>query len=168
MAFVMDFKNPDFLWATVDVAIWSDVEQGLAITAGSLATLRPLWRQVSSSLGFAASGTPFGGSKPTGIRTPQWNGFSSSENCKKPGLFSLSNTLFRSENRTIRDNEQDYGLGDLAPIRLRDDLVPETTSDLSDKGFSTWTIQAGKVSDEDFRHGAITMQRDIYQETEKR
>lgn len=54
----------DFLWATVDIAIWSTVEQGLAITAGSLATLRPLFKHIGYSLGlttrpsdYAAGGT---------------------------------------------------------------------------------------------------------------
>lgn len=37
------FDSPDFLWATTDIAIWSTIEQGFAITAGSLATLRPLF-----------------------------------------------------------------------------------------------------------------------------
>ena len=74
-AYVEDFKNPDFLceprillllaWdtlltisigATVDIAIWSTTEQGLAITAGSLATLRPLLRQVSEALGLSIAG----------------------------------------------------------------------------------------------------------------
>ena len=71
-AFVEDFDNPDFLCmapskdsslikdsisnikdtpdATVDIAIWSTTEQGLAITAGSLATLRPLFRIIGQSL----------------------------------------------------------------------------------------------------------------------
>lgn len=34
--------------ATTDVAIWSTVEEGLAITAGSLATLRPLFRVLAN------------------------------------------------------------------------------------------------------------------------
>lgn len=33
--------------ATTDIAIWASVEAGLAITAGSLACLRPLARRVS-------------------------------------------------------------------------------------------------------------------------
>ncbi|KAJ4266240.1 hypothetical protein NW762_004221 [Fusarium torreyae] len=55
-AFVKDFKNPDFLWATIDIAIWSTTEQGLAITAGSLATLRPLLRLLGRRLGISTSG----------------------------------------------------------------------------------------------------------------
>ncbi|KAL2826619.1 hypothetical protein BDW59DRAFT_179338 [Aspergillus cavernicola] len=42
--FVKTFRNPDFLYATVEIAIWSNIEAGLGITAGSLATLRPLLR----------------------------------------------------------------------------------------------------------------------------
>ncbi|KAK1998064.1 hypothetical protein LX36DRAFT_634940 [Colletotrichum falcatum] len=56
MPFVSDFKNPDFLYATVDIALWSTTEQGLAITAGSLATLRPLFRLVGYRLGFSSMG----------------------------------------------------------------------------------------------------------------
>ncbi|KAI8942457.1 hypothetical protein NX059_000525 [Plenodomus lindquistii] len=169
MAYVMDFKDPDFLWATLDVAIWSDTEQGLAITAGSAATLRPLWRQVSSGLGFASSGTPFGGSKPSAMRTPQqWKGITSTDSRKKRGLFSLSSTLFRTEVGTVRDNEEDYGMGDLTPMRLRDDLVNETHIEKSEKGYNTWTIQAGKNSDEECRPGAITMQRELHQQAERR
>lgn len=35
----------DFLYATVNIAIWSNIETGLGISAGSLATLRPLLRR---------------------------------------------------------------------------------------------------------------------------
>ncbi|OQE43399.1 hypothetical protein PENCOP_c003G06346 [Penicillium coprophilum] len=42
--FVESFRDPDFLYATFQIAIWSNVEAGLGITAGSLATLRPLLR----------------------------------------------------------------------------------------------------------------------------
>lgn len=41
--------------ATVDIAIWSTTEQGLAIIAGSLASLRPLARRVGQSLGLGQS-----------------------------------------------------------------------------------------------------------------
>ncbi|KAJ5823052.1 hypothetical protein N7447_005392 [Penicillium robsamsonii] len=42
--FVQTFRDPDFLYATYQIAIWSNIEAGLGITAGSLATLRPLLR----------------------------------------------------------------------------------------------------------------------------
>jgi len=166
MAFAINMRESDFLWATVDIAIWGDIEQGLAITAGSLATLHPLWHQFSSNLSITASGSPFADLEPTGLRTPQWKGTPSHETRKKMGLFRLSSTFFQPENGALRDNMDDYSMGDFLPLRLRDDLIPETAREKSDKGFKTWTIQAGKVSNEDFRHGAITMQREVYQETE--
>ncbi|KAI9934333.1 hypothetical protein ASPWEDRAFT_170040 [Aspergillus wentii DTO 134E9] len=38
------YKDPEFLYATTQISIWSNVEAGLGITAGSLVTLRPLFR----------------------------------------------------------------------------------------------------------------------------
>lgn len=38
----------DFLYATVDVAIWSCIETGLSITAGCAATLKPLFKEFLS------------------------------------------------------------------------------------------------------------------------
>ncbi len=46
----------DFLYATVGVAIWSTCETGIAITAASVATLRPLFRE------FYSRSNLFGGS----------------------------------------------------------------------------------------------------------
>ncbi|KAH7150212.1 hypothetical protein B0J13DRAFT_285537 [Dactylonectria estremocensis] len=48
------FRKPDFLWNTLDIAIWSTVEQGLAIIAGSLATLRPLIKLAAFRLGLTS------------------------------------------------------------------------------------------------------------------
>ncbi|RSM19195.1 hypothetical protein CDV31_001871 [Fusarium ambrosium] len=48
------FREDDFLWNTLDIAIWSSIEQGLAITAGSLATLRPLLKLVAFRLGLTS------------------------------------------------------------------------------------------------------------------
>ncbi|KAH6656126.1 hypothetical protein BKA67DRAFT_535020 [Truncatella angustata] len=56
-AYLPRFRDPDFLWATTDIAIWSTVEEGLAIAAGSLATLRPLLKLVGYKLGLT-SGRP--------------------------------------------------------------------------------------------------------------
>jgi hypothetical protein len=46
--------SDDFLYDTVDVAIWSTVEQGLAITAGGLATLQPLVKLIGYKLGLTS------------------------------------------------------------------------------------------------------------------
>ncbi|KAH8668816.1 hypothetical protein BX600DRAFT_460764 [Xylariales sp. PMI_506] len=55
LTYIHDLNNPDFLWSSFDVMIWSAVEQGLAITAGSLACLRPLFRNVLESMGLWAA-----------------------------------------------------------------------------------------------------------------
>ncbi|KAF2797093.1 hypothetical protein K505DRAFT_299077 [Melanomma pulvis-pyrius CBS 109.77] len=56
--YLKNFNSPDFLWSTLDIATWSTVEQGLAITAGSLATLRPLFHLAAHKLGISTrSGT---------------------------------------------------------------------------------------------------------------
>jgi hypothetical protein len=48
-------NGPDFLYATTDVAIWSTVEPGIGITAGSIATLRPLIRDWLWRVGLAST-----------------------------------------------------------------------------------------------------------------
>ncbi|TDZ58220.1 hypothetical protein CTRI78_v005572 [Colletotrichum trifolii] len=53
--YLMNLKDPDFLWSTTDIAIWSSVEQGLAITAGSLATIRPLLKLIGYKLGLTSN-----------------------------------------------------------------------------------------------------------------
>lgn len=163
----MDFKDPDFLWATVDIAIWSDIEQGLAITAGSLATLRPLWRQISTSLGFLSSSGP---SNPSGMRTPQWNGDPTAKEERKKHTFADSfRSLFQPEKGSApKEIDSDYGMGNLAPIRLRDDVSAE--HEKGDNVYSTWRIKGGgsKISDEEFRVGEITMETYIDQKNERR
>ncbi|KAL3483665.1 hypothetical protein BJX62DRAFT_249286 [Aspergillus germanicus] len=42
--YLRHYKDEDFLYATTDISIWSNVEAGLGITAGSLVTVRPLFR----------------------------------------------------------------------------------------------------------------------------
>ena len=49
--------SDDFLHDTVDVAIWSTVEQCLAITAGGLATLQPLVKLIGYKLGLSSRPT---------------------------------------------------------------------------------------------------------------
>jgi hypothetical protein len=167
MGYVMDFRNPDFLWATVDIAIWSDIEQGLAVTAGSLATLRPLWRQISEKFGFAS--TSFGASKPSGMRTPNlWNGAPTNESRKKPSIFSFTKSFLATEKGVmVRENKEDYEMG--KPIRLRDDLTVESEREKSDKVFNTWRIQGGtrKLSDEESRIGEVIIETHINQKNER-
>lgn len=80
-AYLPRFRDPDFLWATLDIAIWSTVEQGLAIAAGSLATLRPLLRLVGWKLGMTTRPSHMGPSsygKMGGSRSAHLSGHMSS------------------------------------------------------------------------------------------
>ncbi|KAJ4165547.1 hypothetical protein LMH87_007176 [Akanthomyces muscarius] len=52
VAYLSTFYDPDFLWATTDIAIWSTIEMGLALTAASVSTLRPLARSWGLRIGF--------------------------------------------------------------------------------------------------------------------
>ncbi|KAL4796203.1 hypothetical protein BDV19DRAFT_388351 [Aspergillus venezuelensis] len=49
------YKDPDFLYATTNISIWSNVEAGLGITAGSLVTIRPLFRWFRGGTGYENS-----------------------------------------------------------------------------------------------------------------
>ncbi|KAJ5759849.1 P-type ATPase [Penicillium odoratum] len=44
LPFLHYYSDPDFLYSTYQIAIWSLLETGLGIIAGSLVTLRPLFR----------------------------------------------------------------------------------------------------------------------------
>ncbi|CAI6336037.1 unnamed protein product [Periconia digitata] len=72
LPYLQRIDSPDFLWATLDIAIWSTVEQGLAIIAGSLATCRPLFAIALFKLGL--------GSYPTKHQTPIFGGTSTTAN----------------------------------------------------------------------------------------
>lgn len=47
--FLHTFKDEDFLYATWQISIWSNVEANLGIVAGSLSTIRPLIRKVHNA-----------------------------------------------------------------------------------------------------------------------
>jgi hypothetical protein len=140
MAFIHRFHDPDFLFATVDIAIWSDIEQGLAITAGSLATLRPLYRLVVEKLGLSQAGTqPLKESELKKTPVPYSNS-RQPINKKRGGPFSLM-SMSRNE------DEEEYGLGDCPPIPLRDE-VSNGAADRhrkNDTSFASWTIQGGEA-----------------------
>jgi hypothetical protein len=84
------------LGATTDIAIWSTIEQGLAITAGSLATLRPLFFLAMRHLGLTTSPT---GQRPSygGKSNPLAMGSNHKSNQKseslRPDMFKLSTVV---------------------------------------------------------------------------
>ncbi|KXG51984.1 uncharacterized protein PGRI_082680 [Penicillium griseofulvum] len=56
--FIHHYKDRDFLYATYQISIWSNVEAGIGITAGCLTTLRPLVRFLRDGSSNALSRTP--------------------------------------------------------------------------------------------------------------
>lgn len=71
--------------ATTDIAIWSTVEMGLAISAASLATLRPLFKMAAWKLGFSSrqttsARTPYGASVPHGLGPNSTHGVGTFDN----------------------------------------------------------------------------------------
>ncbi|KAJ9641034.1 hypothetical protein H2199_005702 [Coniosporium tulheliwenetii] len=62
-------ETEDFLWTTTDIAIWSTVEPGIGISAGCIATLRPLFQMFLHHVGLSSSSRP-GSSMRLGSRRP--------------------------------------------------------------------------------------------------
>ncbi|GAB1318555.1 Rhodopsin domain-containing protein [Madurella fahalii] len=58
--------SDDFLYETAEIAIWSAVEQSLAITAGGLATLQPLVKLIGYKLGLTTSRPALAGTSKYG------------------------------------------------------------------------------------------------------
>ncbi|KAF2818768.1 hypothetical protein CC86DRAFT_388689 [Ophiobolus disseminans] len=105
MPFIRHFNSPDFLWATTDIAIWSTIEQALAITAGSLATLRPLFFLAMNRLGLVtqpSSQRPSYGAKSGPLAMGAASKKQTSENLR-PDHFKLSAVV---ETRVSHDAAQ--------------------------------------------------------------
>lgn len=92
MAYLENFHSNDFLYSTTDIAIWSQIEMGLAITAGSLATLKPLMKMTMRKLGFTGTGDSGHTPSSAGIKTfGQGSGKSSFSRKTTPhSLFSMT------------------------------------------------------------------------------
>lgn len=106
LPYVKHFNSPDFLWATTDIAIWSTIEQGLAITAGSLATLRPLLFLAMSKLGLSTrAGRPSGpsyGGKSGPLASGPIPGKTQTSDSLRPDHYKLSTVV---ETRHSSDTE---------------------------------------------------------------
>ena len=166
----MGFKTPGFLYETVDIAIWSDVEQGLTITAGSLATLRPLYRALTERLEWSQGTTsPLG--KPSERKdSREWYGSASDAKLKKNSPFSFA-TLTRKEDGITRlssESNDELARNEVipVPIQLRNNLV---NAKLQDQGFNSWRIQIGGNSDENLTVAqGITKHTDVSLESQYR
>ena len=104
---VLTQKNLD-KGATTDIAIWSTVEQGLAITAGSLATLRPLLRKFTVRMGWSKPS----GTRPSGAYGSRGlSGATGRKNSKVLGAFSLSAITKSDEEKASANSSSHRGGG---------------------------------------------------------
>ncbi|EUC27626.1 hypothetical protein COCCADRAFT_111214 [Bipolaris zeicola 26-R-13] len=117
LPFVHFFNSPDFLWSTLDIAIWSSVEQGLAITAGSLATLRPLFFIAMSKLGLSTRNpsayrpSAYAMSAPLPANAAA-SGTTSKADKLRPDMYKLSATV---QTRTSEDGIMQTGSKSKSP-----------------------------------------------------
>ncbi|POS75381.1 hypothetical protein DHEL01_v206217 [Diaporthe helianthi] len=125
LAYVETFRNPDFLFATVDIAIWSTVECGLAVTAGSLACIRPLFKVIMHRLGLSTE-SYFPPSK--GL-----NGNASGRGTQPPPTIG-------SSNKALRRSSDIFHMGTLF---TRVDKDEEAVHD--DKESTTQLVQGGGI-----------------------
>jgi hypothetical protein len=94
----------DFLYRTTDFAIWSTVEVGLGITAGSMATLRPLLKQ-ALEVTRSASALPW--SKPSIHSSPLESG--QQLNNLKPAIKkSTTITTSRAPRESMESDEERF------------------------------------------------------------
>ncbi|KAL4813554.1 hypothetical protein BDW67DRAFT_177845 [Aspergillus spinulosporus] len=81
LPYLENYSDPDFLYSTYQIAIWSVVETGLAIIAGSLITLRPLFRW------FLDGGTSYKDQRTPGRKTTKKYALSTlTANASNPGI----------------------------------------------------------------------------------
>jgi hypothetical protein len=188
MPFVHFFNSPDFLCmlslgcgyiqvlilsgSTLDIAIWSSVEQGLAITAGSLATLRPLFFIAMHKLGLST--------RPTGAYRPSAYGMSAplpgnaAPNSKadklRPDMYKLSATV---QTRTSDDEPTQIGPFPKSPNWFGGNAPPNskksTRVDNSDNDSErSLRIKSSRSSAEDNFQNGIMVSKSFYITDEER
>ncbi|KAH6878469.1 hypothetical protein J4E91_010496 [Alternaria rosae] len=168
MPFVHYFNSPDFLWSTLDIAIWSSVEQGLAITAGSLATLRPLFFIAMHKLGLSTR--PTGAYRPSayGMTAPLPGNAAGNSKADKlrPDMYKLSATV---QTRTSDDEPPHNGsnwYGGKAPPNSKKSTRVDNSDNDSQRSLR---IKSARSSAEevDFQNG-IMVSKSFYITDEER
>ncbi|CAN9121039.1 unnamed protein product [Alternaria alternata] len=173
LPFIHYFNAPDFLWSTTDIAIWSSVEQGLAITAGSLATLRPLFFIAMHKLGLST--------RPSGAYRPSAYGMSaplpanaapgSKADKLRPDMYKLSATV---QTRTSDDEPTQNGSYQKSPNWFGGASAPPnskktTRVDNSDNDSQrSLRIKSSRSSEEDNFQNGIMVSKSFYITDEER
>jgi hypothetical protein len=102
---------------TLDIAIWSTVEMGLAITAGSLATLRPLFFLAVHRLGLST--------QPSGQHYGASNTRASKVGKLRPDMYKLSASVHTQNSATNTSS---------TPHWFRPQLAPKDVTKMPKKG----------------------------------
>ncbi|BCR84693.1 putative integral membrane protein [Aspergillus chevalieri] len=138
------YKDPDFLYATTDISIWSNVEAGLGITAGSLVTLRPLFRWFRGD-----SYARTYGAKPT------------------TGSIPLSSMNGNLTNRSRNDpNNNHYWRSDLVPDNAQAMAITTHGSKGSSQESLNPTQGQGHGHDPGYQGRGVSVQKSFYVSTE--
>ncbi|KAH7020776.1 uncharacterized protein B0I36DRAFT_275155 [Microdochium trichocladiopsis] len=143
LAFLNDFTSPDFLWATTDIAIWSQTEQGLAIAAGSFATLRPLFRIMMTRLGLTSGGTsgPTYGNQSAGGGGPRGAGNTGGYKIKSNSTFGGGGGGSSSKQSSKADGK--HSMFSLTTFhRIDDDASDEIEKGLGSSSASTTELNS--------------------------
>jgi hypothetical protein len=110
LAYVPTFRDPEFLYATVPIAIWSEVEMSLAITAGSLPTLRPLYKVAAKKFSWKTS---FFSDQKSGHASKATLTIGGSALSRKESDYT---SCSESECRIVRVDSEEYVLEDQRPM----------------------------------------------------
>ncbi|KAL5114970.1 hypothetical protein ACEQ8H_007143 [Pleosporales sp. CAS-2024a] len=173
LPFIRFFGSQDFLWATTEIAVWSTVEQGLAITAGSLATLRPLFFLAMHRLGLSTQ--PTRGPSYGGRSGPLAMGGAPPSNSKAneslgPDAYKLS-TVVQTHNshdsgpRSNDKNWYDDGLSQMPPREPKKPSKKHHADNESEKSLKMKSTSGGS-DDEDPLH--IMVSKSFYITDEER
>lgn len=121
--------NKHIIVATVDIAIWSTVECGLAVTAGSLACIRPLFKVIMHRLGLS-----------TESYLPPSKGFGGASGKGASGRGAQPPPTIGSANKALRRSSDIFHMGTLF---TRVDKEEEAVHD--DKESTTKLVQGGGI-----------------------
>ncbi|KAL2173764.1 uncharacterized protein P884DRAFT_280763 [Thermothelomyces heterothallicus CBS 202.75] len=119
MPYLQAIASDEFLYDTVFVAVWSTVEQCLAITAAGLATLQPLVKLIGYKLGLTSRPTVVGaGGVASGQHIPMTSG----------SIAVKRSFARRTEQRTSAHNDLGLAAADPSGLKLQP-VVGEYTAE---------------------------------------
>ncbi|KAH7033727.1 uncharacterized protein B0I36DRAFT_362363 [Microdochium trichocladiopsis] len=145
--YIPNFRNPDFLFAVSNISLWTQVEAGLSIAAGSFATLRPLFRIMLVKLGMTTDSVPTYGRRGTTDRNHYVssggvgsNAFTRSRATARV-MFNMTTFSRMDDNEVMSDadieltgHEREGSLGSTAELHNRKGGVGDYTVQIESQG----------------------------------